>query len=159
MQALHLPGHTPDHTGYLIGSNLFCGDSLFHADIGSARCDFPGGSAVDLWRSAQRILALPEETKVWVGHDYPPAGKRKPVACLTVGQHRELNVHVGGEREEEEFVRLREERDKVLGAPRLLHQSLQVNVRGGELPGADGESGMRMLRVPVKVEGSAGWVD
>ncbi|KAG9200463.1 hypothetical protein G6514_006974 [Epicoccum nigrum] len=154
--AMHLPGHTPDHMGYRIGANVFCGDSLFHADIGTARTDFPGGSARALWASAQKLLALPDETRIWTGHDYPPEGARAPVAVMTVRQHREENRHVGVDRGEEEFVNIRMQRDKALGAPRLLHQSLQVNVRGGRLPAAD-EDGRRMLRVPLKLHGAENW--
>lgn len=154
--AMHLPGHTPDHMGYRIGANVFCGDTLFHPDIGTARTDFPGGSARALWSSAQKLLALPGETMVWAGHDYPPEGGREAVAGMTVRQHREGNAHVGGGRGKEEFVDVRTRRNKVLGAPRLLHQSLQVNVRGGKLPAAD-EDGRQMLRVPLKLHGVESW--
>ena len=82
--AMHLPGHTPDHMGYRIGGHVFCGDSLFHPDIGTARTDFPGGSARALWSSTQKLLSLPEETRIWVGHDYPPEGGRAPVAVLVI---------------------------------------------------------------------------
>ena len=154
--AMHLPGHTPDHMGYRIGANVFCGDSLFHPDVGTARTDFPGGSARALWSSAQKLLSLPGETRIWAGHDYPPEGGREPVAGMTVRQHREGNGHVGGGRGEEEFVEVRTRRDGALGTPRLLHQSLQVNVRGGRLPEADGD-GRRMLRVPLRLHGVESW--
>lgn len=150
IKALHLPGHTPDHLGYQIGSNVFCGDSLFHPSIGTARTDFPGGSADDLWASAQKLLALPDESKIWVGHDYPAKG-REPSPFMTVKQHKEENRHVGMGTQREDFVQMREKRNGELGAPRLLHQSLQINVRGGRLPEAD-EDGRRMLSVPLKMD-------
>ncbi|KAJ4378304.1 hypothetical protein N0V86_006004 [Didymella sp. IMI 355093] len=155
IKAIHLPGHTPDHLGYLIDSNVFCGDSLFHASIGTARTDFPGGSADDLWASAQKLLALPGSTKIWVGHDYPAQGQ-DPTPYMTVEQHKEENSHVKIGVAREEFVKLRQKRDRDLGAPRLLHQSLQINVRGGRLPVVD-EEGRRMLSVPLKLGGVEGW--
>ncbi|KAL2163790.1 hypothetical protein VTH06DRAFT_5849 [Thermothelomyces fergusii] len=156
VRVMHLPGHTPDHIGYRIGNNVFCGDSLFHSTLGTARCDFPGGSARALYQSARRLLSLPDHVKVWVGHDYPPPeGKRAPEPCATVGEHRAKNKHVRDGVSEDEFVRMRNDRDRVLGAPRLLHESLQVNIRAGRLPEAD-ESGMRMLKLPINVPGE-GW--
>ncbi|KAK0657738.1 beta-lactamase-like protein [Cercophora newfieldiana] len=149
--ALHLPGHTPDHMGYQFGTNIFCGDSLFHADVGTARCDFPGGSASQLYSSARRLLSFPDHVKIWTGHDYPP-GTRGPEACMTVGMHRMENKHVRDGVDEMEFVKLRRERDRGLKAPRLLHQSLQMNVRAGKLPGKT-EYGDRLWHLPVKVEG------
>ncbi|KAF1358806.1 putative metallo-beta-lactamase domain protein [Lizonia empirigonia] len=151
IQALHLSGHTPDHIGYAVGSNVFCGDSLFHVDVETARTDFPGGSAHDLWTSAQKLLSLPDDTKIWTGHDYPPEGRGEPVPFMTVREHREQNKHVRSGMTEEEFVEVRKERDTKLMAPRLLHQSLQINVRGGRLPEMD-DGGRRMMRVPLKVE-------
>ncbi|KAJ5225897.1 hypothetical protein N7468_007122 [Penicillium chermesinum] len=151
-KAIHLPGHTPDHLGYHIGNNVFCGDSLFHADIGTARCDFPGGNARDLFRSGQKLLALDEQVKIWPGHDYPPEPRGSPVPWMTVGDHKKQNKHLGEAISEEEFIAMREERDAKLAAPRLLHQSLQVNIRGGHLPQA-GESGHRMLHLPLKLNG------
>lgn len=144
---LHLPGHTPDHAGYLIGRHLFCGDVIFLPDVGSARADFPGGSAENLYTSLQTVLALPDDTQVYVGHDYPPSG-RGPQDRTTVGQERSLNIHlqglgcprlVGNDEVEpacrqQQFLDLRRARDKTLSAPRLLHPSLQVNIRGGRLP-------------------------
>ncbi|KAK3990409.1 putative beta-lactamase hydrolase-like protein [Cladorrhinum sp. PSN332] len=151
-QAIHLPGHTPDHLGYKIGDNVFCGDSLFHVDIGTARCDFPGGSAHSLYKSVKKLLSLPDHVKVWTGHDYPPEGERDPVPYVTVGGHREMNRHVKDGITEDQFVTMRNERDSHLAAPKLLHESLQVNVRAGRLPKKN-EAGMRLLKVPVKVKG------
>lgn len=150
IKAVHLPGHTPDHLGYQIGENVFCGDSLFHPLIGTARTDFPGGSADDLWASSQKLLALPEETKIWVGHDYPAEG-REPTPFMTVAQHKQENQHVRIGTQKEDFLVMRTRRDGELGAPRLLHQSLQVNIRGGKLPGAD-DAGRRVLHVPLTIE-------
>lgn len=142
--------------GYLIGANIFCGDSLFNADIGTARTDFPGGSAHDLWASAQKLLSYSDETRIWTGHDYPPEGRQGPVPFTTVGQHKGANRHVGNGLTEEDFVKTRRERDAALVAPRLLHQSLQINVRGGRLPEVD-QGGRRMLRVPLKLDGVELW--
>lgn len=148
--AMHLPGHTPDHLGYRIGDNVFCGDSIFHVDIGTARCDFPGGSVPALWQSAKRLLALPENVKIWTGHDYPPDGRGEPVPWVSVKQHKEQNKHLKDGIEENEFVKMRVERDKALAAPRLLHQSLQFNIRGGKLPEKN-DSGLRLMHLPLKV--------
>ncbi|ORY13594.1 putative metallo-beta-lactamase domain protein [Clohesyomyces aquaticus] len=151
-KVMHLPGHTPDHLGYKIGDNVFCGDSVFHADIGTARCDFPGGSANMLWNSAKRLLALPDKTKIWTGHDYPPEGRSEPVPYLTVADHKAQNKHLREGVTEEDFVKMRMERDESLGAPRLLHQSLQLNIRGGRLP-TPTEAGQRLLHLPLKMNG------
>ncbi|KAF9693510.1 hypothetical protein EKO04_008397 [Ascochyta lentis] len=156
IQAIHLPGHTPDHMGYKTGSHVFCGDSLFHADIGTARTDFPGGSAQQLWQSGQKLLALPDETSIWTGHDYPPADRTMPVPFMTVRQHKEANKHLKSGMTEDSFVKARRERDAALAAPKLLHQSLQINVRGGKLPEPD-EGGRRMLKVPLNLPGIGSW--
>ncbi|KAJ5661953.1 uncharacterized protein N7477_009569 [Penicillium maclennaniae] len=150
-KAIHLPGHTPDHLGYQIGGkyqNVFCGDSIFHAEIGTARCDFPGGDATQLFRSGRRLLELPDDVKIWPGHDYPSDG-REPVPWMSVRDQKKLNKHLGAKVSEEEFVQMRDERDRMLKAPRLLHQSLQMNIRAGRLPKV--EEGFRMLRLPLKV--------
>lgn len=152
VKAIHLPGHTPDHIGYHISSNVFCGDSLFNADIGTARCDFPGGSAHDLWMSSQKLLSLSDETKIWIGHDYPPEERTEPVPFMTVKQHKDQNKHVNAGMTEDSFIQARRKRDAKLAAPRLLHQSLQINIRGGRLPEAD-KDGLRMLRVPLILKG------
>ncbi|KAH8883327.1 putative metallo-beta-lactamase domain protein [Thozetella sp. PMI_491] len=150
--AMHLPGHTPDHLGYKIGGNVFCGDSIFHADIGTARCDFPGGSANQLFASGRRLLSLPDHVKIWTGHDYPPEGRSTAVPWMSVRDHREQNKHLKDGVTEEEFVALRAERDSKLGEPRLLHQSLQINIRGGQLP-KPAASGYRILHLPLKTKG------
>ncbi|UKZ97142.1 uncharacterized protein TrAFT101_011910 [Trichoderma asperellum] len=151
--AMHLPGHTPDHMGYKVGDNVFCGDSVFHADIGSARCDFPGGSAGSLYSSGRKLLSLPDHVKIWTGHDYPPKDGRSPQAYMTVHDHREQNKHLKDGITAEEFVAMRNERDAGLAAPRMLHQSLQINIRGGRLPSPTPD-GHRMLRLPLDIKGA-----
>ncbi|KAL2136722.1 hypothetical protein VTI74DRAFT_1763 [Chaetomium olivicolor] len=146
-RAVHLPGHTPDHMGYLIGENIFCGDSIFNHDVGSARCDFPGGSANDLFKTASKLFTLPGHFKIYTGHDYPPSPRSEPKPYCTVAEQMELNKHLRSGTSEEQFVTWRRERDASLAEPRLIHQALQVNIRAGRMP-ADG-----MLRVPVRVEG------
>lgn len=148
--AIHLPGHTPDHMGYKIGDNVFCGDSLFHADIGTARCDFPGGSAHTLYASGRKLLSLPPTVRIWTGHDYPPDEGRGPVPCMTVEDHRRLNKHLRSGVTEDEFVSLREARDAALAAPRLLHESLQTNVRAGRMP-KPSPAGQRLFHLPLKL--------
>ncbi|KAL1836366.1 hypothetical protein VTJ49DRAFT_5244 [Mycothermus thermophilus] len=151
-RVIHLPGHTPDHVGYWIGDNIFCGDSLFHPAIGTARCDFPGGSAQAMYASAQKLLALPDHVRVWVGHDYPEQHPEhpEPEAVATIGEHRARNKHVRHGVSEQEYVAMRSERDNKLAAPRLLHESLQVNIRAGQLPKAN-EAGLRLFKLPVKI--------
>lgn len=154
-QILHLPGHTPDHIGYLIGTSIFMGDSMFNPDVGSARCDFPGGSATALYRSMETLLAFPPHYKLYTGHDYPPetreaaTGGAREIPYTTVERQRRENKHVKEGTKEEDFVRWRSERDRGLSEPRLIHQALQVNIRGGRLPQPDA-MGMRFLSVPVK---------
>jgi glyoxylase-like metal-dependent hydrolase (beta-lactamase superfamily II) len=146
-KTIHLPGHTPDHIGYIIGDNVFSGDSLFHPSLGTARCDFPGGNASALFQSSRKLLSLPGNTKIWTGHDYPSKERGVAVPWTSVMDHKDGNKHVRNGVKEDEFVEMRQERDGMLGEPRLLHESLQVNVRAGRLPGE------RMLCLPVKVEG------
>ncbi|KAI5928324.1 metallo-beta-lactamase superfamily protein [Camillea tinctor] len=148
-RVLHLPGHTPDHVGYAVGPNVFTGDSIFLPDVGSARCDFPGGDARALYASMARLLALPPHYRLYSGHDYPSAGQ-EPRACATVAEQRDRNKHVGGGAPEDAFVAWRRERDAGLAEPRLIHQALQFNVRAGRLP-RPGPAGDRFLHVPLKV--------
>lgn len=147
-QVMHLPGHTPDHVGYKIEKNVFVGDSIFNPDVGSARADFPGGSATDLWASTQRLLALPGDFRLYTGHDYPPASREggEAVPWTSVDEQRSGNKHVKVGSTEAEFVEWRRERDGLLGEPRLLHQALQFNVRGGILP----KENNRAFLVPIK---------
>ncbi|KAK7413075.1 hypothetical protein QQX98_008023 [Neonectria punicea] len=150
-KTIHLPGHTPDHLGYVIGDNVFCGDSLFNPDVGSARCDFPGGDASALYSSARKMLSLPENFKIWTGHDYPPGGddgRANPLAATTVFEQNKSNKHLKGEVPKDEFIQWRTTRDAGLPAPRLLHQSLQLNIRAGKMP-AESASGDRLLHIPV----------
>lgn len=130
---------------------MFCGDSLFNADLGTARCDFPGGNARDLYSSGHKLLELDNDVKIWTGHDYPPKERGTPVPWMTVKDHRERNKHLMTGISEEEFVALREKRDATLAEPRLLHQSLQVNIRAGRLPKPT-DVGMRMFHLPINAE-------
>jgi glyoxylase-like metal-dependent hydrolase (beta-lactamase superfamily II) len=149
-RAMHTPGHTPACMTYVIGDAAFVGDTLFMPDYGTARCDFPGGDAQQLYRSIQRILALPDETRVFLCHDYKAPGRDKYRWETTVGEERRHNVHVHEGISEDEFVRMRTERDKTLDMPRLILPSVQVNMRGGHLPPPE-DNGVRYLRIPLDV--------
>lgn len=153
IEILHLPGHTPDHVGYVIGSNVFTGDSLFLPDVGSARCDFPGGDATALFKSMSKLLSLPPDFRLYSGHDYPPnqgEERKEPRAFAIVAEQREKNKHVHDGVSMNEFVQWRTQRDATLGEPRLLHQALQFNIRAGQLP-AVSDHGHRFFHVPLKV--------
>lgn len=145
---LHTPGHTPACLTYVIGDAAFVGDTLFMPDFGTARCDFPGGSSSALFASIQKILALPDETRIFVGHDYKAPGRDIFAWETTVAEEKARNVHVGAGRDKASFVRMRDERDATLPMPRLIIPSLQVNMRAGKMPPADGEGGV-FLKVPV----------
>ena len=148
-EVIHTPGHTPACVSYHIGDAVFVGDTLFMPDYGTARADFPGGDAATLYRSIQRILALPDETRLFVGHDYlPETGRTEFVWETTVGEERRANIHVGGGMSEADFVARRTARDAVLGKPKLILPSLQVNIRAGDLPPPEA-SGKRFLKLPV----------
>lgn len=147
-RALHVPGHTPADMAYQVEeAHVFVGDTLFMPDVGSARCDFPGGSARDLYRSIQRLLALPEATRLYLCHDYPPAG-REARHQTTVGEERALNVHVRDGVDEDAFVALRTRRDATLAMPTLILPAIQVNIRAGTLPPAEA-NGRRYLKIPI----------
>jgi glyoxylase-like metal-dependent hydrolase (beta-lactamase superfamily II) len=147
-RAIPVPGHTSDSNAYLIGDALFVGDSLFMPDGGTARCDFPGGSAATLYRSIRSMFdALPDATRVFVCHDYAPGGRA--VACETsIGEQRCVNIHVRDGIDEAAFVATREARDATLAMPALIIPSVQVNIRAGALPDSD-DNGVRYLRVPL----------
>ena len=145
--AIHTPGHTPACMTHVMGDAAFVGDTLFMPDGGSARADFPGGDAGQLYDSIQKVLALPDETRLFMCHDYGPNG-REIRWETTVAEEKASNIHVGGGKTKEEFVKFRTERDAQLDMPRLIIPSLQVNMRAGELPPADTD-GKRFLKVPV----------
>ena len=145
---LHTPGHTPACLTYVIGDAAFVGDTLFMPDFGTARCDFPGGSAEDLYNSIQKILSLPDETRIFVGHDYKAPGRDDFAWETTVGEQKALNVHIGKGRPMEEFVAMRTARDAKLGMPRLILPSLQTNMRAGQLPEPE-DNGTSYFKIPI----------
>jgi glyoxylase-like metal-dependent hydrolase (beta-lactamase superfamily II) len=149
-EVIATPGHTADAAAYRIDDAVFVGDTLFAPDVGTARCDFPGGSARVLHASIAKLLALPPATRVFLCHDYPPAG-REPRPDTTIAAQRAHNIHVAG-KTLEEYVALRTTRDATLPVPQLLYPALQVNIRGGRLPPADA-SGARCLRLPLQLAG------
>lgn len=145
---MHTPGHTPACMTYVIGDAAFVGDTLFMPDFGTARCDFPGGSAHDLYQSIQRILSLPDQTRIFVGHDYKAPGREEFAWETTVAAQKARNVHIGQNCDAEKFVQMRQARDATLGMPKLILPSLQVNMRAGHMPEPD-EQGDVMLKLPI----------
>lgn len=145
---MHTPGHTPACLTYVIGDAAFVGDTLFMPDFGTARCDFPGGSAKDLYQSIQKILSLPDDTRIFVGHDYKAPGRDEFAWETTVGEQKALNVHIGEGRPLDEFVAMRTTRDAKLGMPRLILPSIQTNMRAGNLPEPD-DNGTSYFKVPI----------
>ncbi|ATG35347.1 beta-lactamase hydrolase-like protein Blh [Phaeobacter piscinae] len=145
---LHTPGHTPACLTYVIGDAAFVGDTLFMPDFGTARCDFPGGSSEALFQSIQKILTLPHETRIFVGHDYKAPGRDDYAWETTVGEQKALNIHIGQGRPIEDFVAMRDARDATLSMPRLILPSLQVNMRAGQMPDADTDGNV-YLKVPI----------
>jgi len=145
---LHTPGHTPACLTYVIGDAAFVGDTLFMPDFGTARCDFPGGSANDLYNSIQKILTLPDATRIFVGHDYKAPGREEFAWETTVAEQKARNIHVGADAPAEKFVEMREARDATLAMPRLIVPSLQVNMRAGRMPEPE-DNGTVYLKVPV----------
>jgi glyoxylase-like metal-dependent hydrolase (beta-lactamase superfamily II) len=153
IEALHTPGHTPAHMSWRVRDAVFLGDTLFMPDYGSARCDFPGGSAKELYDSVQRIYALPDDTRLFVCHDYMPGGR--PLAFQsTVAEQKRKNIHLNSATGHEGFVAFRTGRDRTLDAPVLILPSLQVNIRAGELPEPE-PNGTRYLKIPLDVLGGA----
>ena len=146
-KVINTPGHTPACTAHVIGNSIFVGDTLFMPDLGSARADFPGGDARELYRSIQKILSYPDDTLIFVCHDYPPTS-RKVEWVTTVGEKKKKNIHVKTSIGEDEFVKVREARDKTLNMPKLIIPSIQVNMRAGNLPPAE-DSGDVFIKVPI----------
>lgn len=151
IEVLHVPGHTAADNAFLINKeHVFVGDTLFMPDTGTARCDFPGGSAGTLFDSIQKLLALPESTKVYICHDYPPDDR--PHACSTTIKAQKQNKHLKGGVTKEQFVQMRESRDATLAMPRLIIPSMQVNIRAGDFPRAE-SNGVVYLKVPINLLG------
>ncbi|MFC0269656.1 MBL fold metallo-hydrolase [Kushneria aurantia] len=155
VKVMHSPGHTLASVTYLIGDAAFVHDTLFQPDFGTARADFPGGSAHQLWHSIQAILALPDDTRLFTGHDYMPDG-RQPQWQSSVAEQRRDNRHRLGELSEAQYVELREERDRQLPMPKLILHALQVNIMGGRLPMPEA-NGKRYLKIPLDALEGARW--
>ena len=149
LKALYVPGHTPACMAYEIGDALFVGDTLFMPDVGTARCDFPGGNAKTLYQSIQKILSYPNETKLYMCHDYPPNG-RSPEFCSTVGAEKSGNIHVHDGISEQQFVQMRTQRDETLQMPTLILPSIQVNIRAGHFPEPE-DNGKSYLKIPLNI--------
>ena len=147
-RALHTPGHTPACMTHVIGDAGFVGDTIFMPDFGTARCDFPGGDARTLFRSIQKIMALPDDTRLFMCHDYLPDSRSDYAWETTVGEQRKNNIHVHEGVSEEDFVQMRTERDKKLQMPRLILPSVQVNMRAGHMPPAE-DNGVSYLKIPL----------
>lgn len=147
IRVIYTPGHTPACVSYLIGDAVFVGDTLFMPDYGTARCDFPGGSAETLYDSIGRLLALPDDTRMFVGHDYQPDG-RDVAWETTVGAQKATNKHVGCGMSRDEFIAMRTERDRTLSLPDLILPSVQVNMRGGSMPPSE-SNGVHYLKIPI----------
>ncbi|MBK1872321.1 MULTISPECIES: MBL fold metallo-hydrolase [unclassified Marinobacter] len=147
-RVMHTPGHTPACLTYVIGDAAFVGDTLFMPDYGTARCDFPGGDARVLYQSIRKVLALQAQTRIFLCHDYKAPGRDEYVHQTTVAEQREANIHVHDGISEDEFVKMRTERDATLDMPRLILPSVQVNMRAGEMPPPE-DNGQVYLKVPV----------
>jgi glyoxylase-like metal-dependent hydrolase (beta-lactamase superfamily II) len=150
IEVIATPGHTPACVSYKVGDAVFVGDTMFMPDYGTARCDFPGGDARQLYRSMQRILSLPRETRLFMCHDYKAPGRDAFAWETTVGEQRDRNVHIAGGVGEDDYVAMRTARDATLKVPKLLYPAIQVNIRGGRLPPPDA-NGMRYLKLPLSV--------
>ncbi len=147
-RALHTPGHTPACMSHVIGDAVFVGDTLFMPDFGTARCDFPGGDAGVLYDSIQKIFTLPEETRIFLCHDYMAPGRDEYVWETTVGEEKRANIHVKDGTSREAFIKMRTERDATLGMPKLILPSVQVNMRAGDMPPAE-ENGVSYMKLPI----------
>ena len=150
IEVMATPGHTPACVSYRLGDAVFVGDTLFMPDYGTARTDFPGGDARQLYRSIQRLLSLPRETRLFMCHDYKAPGREQYAWETTVGEERDRNVHIGGGISEDDYVAMRQARDATLHAPKLLYPAIQVNIRGGRLPPPE-PNGERYLKLPLSL--------
>ena len=148
-EAMYVPGHTPACMAYKIGDAVFVGDTLFMPDVGTARCDFPGGDAHALYRSVRKLLDLPPETRMFMCHDYPPEGREVRFET-TVGEQKAHNIHIHDGVSEEDFVAMRTKRDSTLEMPTLILPSVQVNIRAGQMPPAE-DNGVSYLKIPVNM--------
>lgn len=148
-EVIYTPGHTPADMSWRIGDAVFVGDTLFMPDVGTARCDFPGGNAHTLYQSIQTLLSMPEDTRLFMCHDYP-ADKREHAYLTTVAEQKKHNIHVHDGVTEQQFVAMREARDKTLEMPRLILPSIQVNIRAGQMPPAE-DNGIVYFKIPVNV--------
>ena len=158
MEVLHVPGHTPADVAYRMGDVAFVGDTLFMPDYGTARADFPGGDARALYRSIRRLLSLPDETRLFLCHDYKAPGRDEYRWETTVGEQRRTSVHVHDGMSEDDFVAMREQRDAGLSVPRLLLPAIQITIRAGRFDEAE-TNGVTYLRIPVKWRDSHGGRD
>ena len=150
IEVIATPGHTPACVSYKVGDAVFVGDTMFMPDYGTARCDFPGGDARQLYHSMQRILSLPRETRLFMCHDYKAPGRDAFAWETTVGEQRDRNVHIAGGVGEDDYVAMRTARDATLKVPKLLYPAIQVNIRGGRLPPPEA-NGMRYLKLPLSL--------
>ena len=148
IRVMHTPGHTPACLTFVVGDTVFVGDTLFMPDYGTARVDFPGGDAATLYRSIQRIFELPDETRLFMCHDYKAPGRDEYAWETTVAEERAKNVHIHAGVTEQEFIEFRQKRDAQLGVPKLMLSSIQVNIRAGEIPPAE-TNGVSYLKLPV----------
>ncbi len=147
-RVIHTPGHTPACATYVMKDCAFTGDTFFMPDSGTARCDFPGGSAAKLYKSLQKIVELPPETRLFLNHDYGCNGSRDYYWETTVAEQLEKNIHIGGQKTAEEFIAIREARDAKLSMPRLILPAIQVNIMAGKLPSPESNGG-RFLKIPL----------
>lgn len=148
LNAMHTPGHTPACMSYIIEDTAFVGDTIFMPDYGTARCDFPGGDARTLYRSIHKLFKLPDDTKIFLCHDYLPVGREAYQWETTIGDERRSNIHVKDSISEDDFVTMREARDKTLDMPQLILPSVQVNIRAGHFPPPE-DNGVRYLKIPL----------
>lgn len=148
IEVIATPGHTPACVSYRVGDAVFVGDTMFMPDYGTARCDFPGGDARQLYRSIHKLLSLPRETRLFMCHDYKAPGRDQFAWETTVAEELDRNVHVGGDVDEDAYVAMREARDRTLNAPKLLYPAIQVNIRGGRLPEPE-PNGRSYLKIPL----------